>query len=176
MQRKIGVSAEMLGAAVCFLALFGGYTALVLAAGYILLCESDEWLRKTAVKVFALCVLFSLLLAVTGILTELVGFCEGSLALVIRSFRLSLVHDLISVLETVICLVRDILLLLMGFAALHRSSVPVPVADGIADACFGKEKPAVPKNTRRVCAACGKPLEKDAVFCPECGARNEVCK
>ncbi|MGN0994985.1 MAG: zinc ribbon domain-containing protein, partial [Butyricicoccus sp.] len=76
--------------------------------------------------------------------------------------------------------VRDILLLLMGFAALHRGSVPVPVADGIADACFGREKaaekPAVPKNTRRVCAACGKPLEKDAVFCPECGARNEVRK
>lgn len=168
---------ELLGAALCFLALFGGYAALVIAVGYILLCEQDDWVRKTAVKVFAICLCFSVCFVFTDILSELVGFLEGALGLLLHASRLSVVHGLIGTLEAAIRVIRDVLLLMMGFLAFRHASISLPVVDRLADACVGEAQlPGMwsPHAAGRVCESCGKALGQDVLFCPECGARNEV--
>ena len=40
---KLGISVGLLGAAIYFMGLFGGYLVAVLLAGYILMFEENEW-------------------------------------------------------------------------------------------------------------------------------------
>lgn len=47
---KLGVSIGLLGAGIFAAALFGGYVATIVLAGYVLLMETNEWLRRAAVK------------------------------------------------------------------------------------------------------------------------------
>ena len=51
---KLGISVGLLGAAIYFTGLFSGYLVAVLLAGYVLMFEENEWLRKNAVKAVAL--------------------------------------------------------------------------------------------------------------------------
>ena len=44
---KLGVSVGIFGAFLYVAALFGGYIAITLLAGYVLLMESNEWLKTT---------------------------------------------------------------------------------------------------------------------------------
>lgn len=53
MKTKLGISAGLLGAAVFFLALVGGWIPTILVAGYILLFEANDWLKNCAVKAVA---------------------------------------------------------------------------------------------------------------------------
>ncbi len=50
---KLGISVGLLGAAIYFMGLFSGYMVAVLLAGYVLLFEENEWLKKSAVKAIA---------------------------------------------------------------------------------------------------------------------------
>lgn len=54
MKTKLGISVGLLGTMVYFAALFGGYTPVILLAGYVLLFEENEWLKKAAIKAVAL--------------------------------------------------------------------------------------------------------------------------
>ena len=47
---KLGISVGLLAALLYFLGLLSGYLVTVLVAGYILVAESNLWLRKSAVK------------------------------------------------------------------------------------------------------------------------------
>ena len=63
---KLGISVGLLGAAVYFTALFGGYLPLIVLAGYILLFEENPWLKKSAVKSAVIVFSFALLSALIG--------------------------------------------------------------------------------------------------------------
>ena len=53
MKTKIGISIGLLGSAVYFVGLVGGWIPLILIAGYVLLSEAYEWLRMSAIKAIA---------------------------------------------------------------------------------------------------------------------------
>ena len=50
---KLGISVGLFGAIIFAVALFGGYIPSILLVGYVLLMETNEWLRKSAVKALA---------------------------------------------------------------------------------------------------------------------------
>ena len=56
---NFGVSVGVVGAAMYLLSLFGGYMAALLLIGYVLLFESNTWLKRTAVKVAVITFIFS---------------------------------------------------------------------------------------------------------------------
>ena len=56
---RLGISAALLGAVVCFSGLFSGYLLVFLLTAYILLMEENVWLKKTAVKTVAVLMVFS---------------------------------------------------------------------------------------------------------------------
>lgn len=68
---KLGVSVGIFGAFLYVAALFGGYIAITLLAGYVLLMESNEWLKKTAVKAVATLACFSFLSLLIGLIRML---------------------------------------------------------------------------------------------------------
>lgn len=58
---KLGLSVGVVGAATFLLFQFGGYTPALLLVGYILLCETDEGLKKTALTATIISFAYSLL-------------------------------------------------------------------------------------------------------------------
>lgn len=69
---KLGLSTAIMGALVCLLAIFGGYTVVILLTGYILICEKDRWLRTFSVSILLYCLAFSLVLSGLGFVRNLV--------------------------------------------------------------------------------------------------------
>ena len=57
---KLGISVTLMVAALYFLGLYGGYIITGILVGYILLKEDDQGLKKEAVRVLLLMILFSL--------------------------------------------------------------------------------------------------------------------
>ena len=74
---RLGISVELLGAAIYFMGLFSGYMVAVLLTGYVLLFEENEWLKKGAVKAVALMTFFSLLTAVINLIPNMISFINS---------------------------------------------------------------------------------------------------
>lgn len=128
---KLGISVGLLGAAVCFAAIFGGYTAVVLIAGYILLMEENDWLRRTAVKAAVLMVFFGFLLTLIGLIPDLMSWISSIVDVFDGDFNYSIVNAIVSVFTKAIDMIRTCLFLLLGAKALNQKTIAVPFVDSI---------------------------------------------
>ena len=70
---KLGISVGIVGAALYFAGLFNGLLLIAIIAGYVLIAEENQWLRRTAVKSVVLYILFALVSAVIGLLPDSIG-------------------------------------------------------------------------------------------------------
>lgn len=84
---KLGLSVTFMSALVYLVALFGGYTPLLLVAGYILIAEESILLKKTAVTAIVLAIVFSALSFVIGLIPE-------TLSVLISFLEIFGIHDL----------------------------------------------------------------------------------
>lgn len=141
---KLGISVGLLGAIACFSALFGSYIATFAVVGYILLCESNEWLRKISVKVVVLMIAFSVMPAVIGLIPDAIGLVSSLLNVFGSSFSIPFVSSIVSFLVNVINILEKLVFLILGMKALNQGNVGVGPIDGIVDKHFlgGKEEPA----------------------------------
>ena len=71
---KLGISTHLLAAIVYLLGLFGNTVAIVIAAGYVLIREDDEWLRKSAIKALVIHVFIT---ALTYVIAFIPGVFEA---------------------------------------------------------------------------------------------------
>ena len=133
---KLGISVGLLGAALYFLGLFSGYLATILLAGYVLLCENDEWLKKAAVKAISILMLFSLVSAVIGLIPNAINFVDSICSLFGGDFYISFISNLINVITTALNILQKLLLLGLGLKALKQESFNVPVIDNFINKYF----------------------------------------
>lgn len=133
---KLGISVGLLGAALYFLGLFSGYLATILVVGYVLLCESDEWLKKSAVKAVAVLVLFSLASAVIGLIPNAISFVDSVFSVFGGDFHIYFVTNIINVITTALNIIEKLLLLILGFFAFKKETVKLPVIDDFIDKQF----------------------------------------
>ena len=73
---KLGISVGTLCAAIYFTGIFGGYFTAVFLAGYVLLVENNEWLRKNAVKAIVLMIIFSIVTAIINLIPDAISCVE----------------------------------------------------------------------------------------------------
>lgn len=118
---KLGLSTTVMGAICCLMAIFGGYTVVILLTGYILLCEKDRWLRGFAVGVLAVCLTFSLLLSGLGFLRNMMVLAELE------------VDTFFSILLYVVRVVGKLILLALGAASLLGVKVRIPLIATLTD-------------------------------------------
>ncbi|MCR5808853.1 MAG: hypothetical protein K6G56_04760 [Clostridiales bacterium] len=128
---RMGISVGLLGAMLFFAALFGGYVAAILLAGYVLLFEENAWLKKSAVKSVALLVCFSILTALLGLIPSLIGFIDSICYVFGGGFSISIISKILNVITSALSIIRTVLFLLLGFKALNQSSINVPVVDDL---------------------------------------------
>lgn len=130
---KLGISVGLLGAALYFMGLFSGYMVTVLLAGYVLLCEDNAWLRRTAVKAVSVMVLFSLASAVVNLIPNVMGLMDSFVSIFGGHFYISFISNLVSTVVTALNLIQKLLMLVLGLAALSQGTIAVPVVDKLLD-------------------------------------------
>lgn len=137
---KLGISVGLLGAALYFLGLFSGYLATILVAGYVLLCENDEWLKKTAVKSVAVLMAFSFVSAVITLIPNAINFVDSVFSVFGGDFHIYFVTNVINVITTALSILQKLLLLGLGLLAFKQETIPVPVIDGLINKYFNNSE------------------------------------
>lgn len=137
---KLGVSVTLLGAAVFFAALFGGYTAVILVAGYILLCEENSWLKKAAVKAVILLVTFSVLNYALGLIPDLFYWISDFLSLIKLNISFSVIYNVVGLLTSAISIVKIVAFLMLGLKALKGEDFAISSIDEMVGKHMGEVK------------------------------------
>lgn len=130
---KLGISVELLGVIVFASALFGGYFPLLLVAGYILLREENEWLRKSAVQAVTTSIVFSFLIYTVGLIPDALDWFGSLINIFGTSFYFSVVNGIINAVTSALSIIREVLFLLMILKAFKQESIQVPVVDKIIE-------------------------------------------
>lgn len=130
---KLGVSVAVVGAALYFFGYFSGYTAMLLLAGYVLLMEENEWLKKTAVKAVATTVVFSLLSVLIGLIPNVFDLIQDICVLFGGEVNFSVIFRIQNLLNSVLRLMETIVFLLLGLKALRQGTIKVPVVDNLVN-------------------------------------------
>lgn len=142
----IGISSGLIAALIYWAGLLGnlGIVVSVLIAGYVLIKEKDDWLRAVALKGVAVLICFGLLLGFVGLLDYVKDFiCD-----IINTVRYSMsvfgntyvtttnggaFYYILDMLRTIIIFIRDLFLILCGFAAFRNRNIRIPGIDGLVD-------------------------------------------
>lgn len=128
---KLGVSVGLLGAALFFAALFGGYVAVFLIVGYTLLFEENAWLKKAGVKAIAVMMTFAVLIALVGLIPDCIGLIADFFGIFKMYFSTEVLYSIIRVIQDVLELIRNVLMLVLGLKALNQGTVTVPIVDNL---------------------------------------------
>ena len=128
---KIGISVALFGAALYLMGLFGGYTIVILMAGYILLFEDSEWLKKTAVKTIAVMVLFGLIKTMLSFVPSAISFIDYIFAMFGGDFRIPFVSNFINAVVTVLNVIEKLLMLGLSAKSLNQGTIAVPLIDNL---------------------------------------------
>lgn len=130
---KLGVSVELMAAAVFFVALFGGYTPVLLLAGYILLCEENAWLKKATIKAVALLVSISLIVNVIGLVPDVFDWLSDLLRLIGLNISFSFINSIVYLLTSAIAIVKILLFVFSGLKALKGENFAISSLDTALD-------------------------------------------
>ena len=128
---KLGVSVGLLGAAVYFSAAFGGYVAMFLVAGYVLLFEENEWLKKAAVKAVALMIAVGVLNTAIGLIPDVLNWLSSFLSIFDTYISVGKVSSFFDSITGAISIIRTVFFLILGVKALKQGTINVPVVDSL---------------------------------------------
>ncbi len=134
---KLGISVGLLGAAIYFTGLFSGYLVAVLLAGYVLLCEDNQWLRRSAVKAISVMVAFSFLITVVNLIPNAISVIDYIVSMFGGNFYVAFLSNLVSAVVAVLNIIEKLVLLGLGVKALNQGTIAVPVVDNLINKYMG---------------------------------------
>ena len=132
---RIGISVGLLGAAMYFVGLLG-IIPVVLLAGYVLLFEDNEWLKRTAVKAVAVFAFFAILLALVTLVDNSRFLINNIAGIFNRNVNMMRFGSVISATRNIIAILRDLFILLLGFSALKQGTVKLGAVDSTINKHF----------------------------------------
>ncbi len=139
LKTKLGISIALVGAALYFLGALS-FIPAVLLAGYVLIAEENEWVKRQAARMIGVVLLFGLLSIAVGWIDDAVSI----LNVIVRWFNdevyLTVPANLTSLCHYIISLAEEILLLVMGFMALGMKSIKFPFVDKLLDKFMANEQ------------------------------------
>jgi hypothetical protein len=125
---KLGISVGLFGAALYFMGLIS-IVPLVVMAGYALLFEENEWLKKAAVKAVAVVIFFAILSAIIGLVGNSSSLLNDVVVLFRGTIDIAWLNRILSICRTVLSFVQVIFLLALGFKALKQGNVKLGPVD-----------------------------------------------
>ncbi len=140
MKTKLGVSAELVAAFAFIAAFLGGYIPAFLIAGYVLIVEEDEWLKKAVLKAVAILALFGLCTSVIRMVPEFLGWIDGIANLFEGDITYGAVTRVVNVLVDTLDLIRSILFICLAFLSLKKKSITIPFIDSLINKFTGTKQ------------------------------------
>jgi hypothetical protein len=128
---KLGLSVGLVGAALYFLGLFSFASAFLLA-GYVLLMEENEWLKKTAVKMVTILVAFYLVGLGISYIEEIIQFINNFIGLV-KGRPISVPYEFFYLLDNILWLAKILIMVLLGFKAMKSETLKLGPVDKVVD-------------------------------------------
>ena len=125
---KLGISVGLFGAALYFTGIINT-VALIILAGYVLLMEDNEWLRKAAIKAVVIVLAFAVLNGCLGLIDDALGLVNSIISGVGIIFTISIPLNLENIIRYVFEFVQNALLILLGITALSQGSIKVEIID-----------------------------------------------
>lgn len=140
---KLGISVELLAALMYFVGLIN-LLGLLIVAGYVLICEKDEWLKRCAVTAVALSVVFALIGVVIGFGSNVFGLFNSILSnFSFIHFSLSYPLHIDNFISHAASLAEKALFVVLGVMALKHKGFQVPGISGLVGKHMG-DIPQVP--------------------------------
>ena len=142
---KLGISAAVMAAIVWLLGYYGGYTVAVIAIGYVLLAEESAFLKRTAVKVLAFMLAFSLLNTVIYLIPNMLSMVRSligifSLSAYNEMFYNNWINRSAEFGASVLNILKMVVFLLMGIYSLFGKELKIPGLEQVLDKyLFNKE-------------------------------------
>ena len=130
---KIGLNVTVVAALTYLLFLLSGYTVGLLAVGYVVLCESNIWLRKNAVSALLVTLCFSALNLLVGFVPELINLLYSLLRIFNVHFYLDFVDSVFSFFMNALDLLRTVTFVLLAVLALQKKTVSIKLFDKLFD-------------------------------------------
>ena len=130
---KLGISVGLLGAAIYFAGLFGGYIPLLLLAGYALFCEENEWLKKSAVKACVIVFSFALLSALINFIPDTISLINSTVNIFDGTFSVGFISKILSFVRNVLDFAEKFVLIILGIAAIRQGNVAIGSIDKMVD-------------------------------------------
>ena len=116
-----------------FLGLYGGYVITGIFVGYILLKEEDMGLKKEAVRVLLLMVLFSLAGTALNLLPNVLSILTNLLELVDEHVYFTFFQRVFDVLASILSVLKTVAFVLLGLSAVFGKSEKLPIVDPIIE-------------------------------------------
>lgn len=136
LKTKLGISIALVGAAMYFLGAVSFIPAMLLA-GYVLIAEQNDWLRRQAAKMIGVVIVFGLLSIAVGWLDDIASVLNIIVNWFDDGVYIRIPANLTSLCQYVISLAKEIFLLVMGFMALGMKGVKLGVVDKQLDKFMG---------------------------------------
>ena len=130
---KLGMSIGLLSAVIYFTALFGGYIPLFMIAGYVLIFEQNDWLKRVCFKAVILLIAFSMITAIVGILPNLMNSFSNFIQIFNGDFSYVFISRIVNIFNDIMNIIKVILFIMLGFKAYKIQDIRISNIDKIID-------------------------------------------
>lgn len=134
---RLGISIELLSAAIYFMGIFGGYLTVIVLVLYTLLFEQSAWLKRSAVKAILLMACFSLAVTCINLLSNSINFIDAIVSVFGGVFSIGILNKIVAILNSGIDITEKIIFIALGFRALKQETVVIPMIDRLISKYMG---------------------------------------
>lgn len=130
---KLGISVGLVAAIAYLTGLFSGYITLSIIVGYVLLFETNEWLRKSVVKAMVICLIFSCSKLVIGFIPDAIRLIDSFVSIFGGEFSVAFITRLCSFAVAALAYAENVILLVYGISAVKGKNVKAGQLDQLVD-------------------------------------------
>lgn len=113
--------------------LFGGYFPALLVAGFIMLCEEENFIRRAALKTLLILFACSIANVLIRLIPDIVGIFQSMLAIFHVNFGSAFLDNVSSVFSQSLNLAKTAVLILLAVLAFFGKSIDFPFLNKLAD-------------------------------------------
>lgn len=138
MKTKLGIGFG-LAACLCYLiGFFFGSLALVVVAGYVLLCEDNAFVRNAAIKALGITLFFSVVSALINLIPnvfDIFNYIGNIFEIGEKSFNslkaISKINQILGFIKYLLDICEKLVMLFLAYLAVRMRTLKFPVVDGL---------------------------------------------
>lgn len=129
---KLGISVGLFGALLYIMGMIS-FLTLMIAVGYVLLFETNEWLRKSALKALVIVSVFYLLQIFVGIGSDIFATLNGFVGWFDTGFRFDYPLNLDTIILNGLDTIKYIILVVLAIKGYKQGSIKLKKIDKIVE-------------------------------------------